>query len=409
MSQPKESSELPSLSALVGHREFVRADETMEAVHQHFAGSRHDFLAVLDGRTLLGLCARRDLGTLMGARYGFALFARAAVRDHLSKDGIRLAVDEPLTEVLQKVAARRDEHFYDDVLLVDAAGDFLGLIYVRDLVRLQTGMLLDNIVELQAKQEEINRRNREMEEDLRMAREVQLAMLPAQFGGGTGPLEFAHLYRPAGGVSGDFFDVLAMEEGVAAVIICDVMGHGVRAALVTAMVRAMIEELRGHAVAPGTLLTQLNMQLTRLLQRTGDMIFVTAACGVVDAPARRFTYAQAGHPPPLHWCAATGAAAPVVAGRVAGPALGLLGYFTYVAVEFPAEPGDRLLFFTDGIVEADDAGEEFGVARLSAALAAQAGTDLQAALGKIESAAAAFAGHKPFADDVCLVACAIAR
>lgn len=403
--------EVPSLSALVGHRELVRGDEALEAVHQRFAAGRHDFMAVMDGRRLLGLCARRDLGTLLGARYGFALYARAMVKEHLTPDTILIKVDDELTDVLKAIAARRDEHFYDDVLLVDGAGDFLGLIFVRDLVRLQTTLLLENVAELEARQAEIAAKNRQMEDDLRMAREVQVAMLPREFplcrGADGLTLRFAHLYEPAGGVSGDFFEVLPVSDTAAGVILCDVMGHGVRSALITAMVRTMIEELRPHAAKPANLLTQMNAHLTRLLRRTGDTIFVTAVYAVVDAAQRSLTYAQAGHPTPLLWSAQTGRAEKLPhAGAIGGPALGLVDDFVYEAVVVPLTRGDRLLCFTDGVFEAANAaGEEFGPERLAAALAEAKGEELTGALAGIRTTAWAFAGSSPFTDDVCLVAC----
>ena len=411
MIDPSASIELPRLRALVGHREFVHGDEPLEAVHRRFASGKHDFMAVLDGRRLLGLCARRDLGTLLGARYGFALYARAAVREHLTSDAIRIGADDRLTDVLQTISARRDEHFYDDVLLVDAAGDFLGLVFVRDLVRLQTTLLMGNIAELEARQAEIAARNRQMEDDLRMAREVQIAMLPRDFpacrtGAGTA-LRFAHLYEPAGGVGGDFFDVLPVSATAAGLIICDVMGHGVRSAIMTAMVRTMIEELRPHAADPAGLLTRLNSHLTKLLQRTGDMIFVTAVYAVIDVASRRLTYAQAGHPTPLRWNARQGQAAPLPdAGKIGGPALGLMDDSTYEAAELSLDEGDRVLFFTDGIFEADNGqGEECGVDRLAEVWRAQAGSNLGVALTGLRTAAGKFSGDKPFIDDVCLVAC----
>ncbi|HWA09385.1 MAG TPA: SpoIIE family protein phosphatase [Opitutaceae bacterium] len=411
MSEQSTQPEIPSLGALVGHREQVQADDTLESVHRRFASSRHDFLAVLEGGELLGLCARRDIGTLLGARFGFALYARTPVRGHLTSDAVRVRIDQPLTEVLQAISGRRDEHFYDDVLLVDGTGRFAGLIFVHDLVRLQTGLLLENIAELKTTQAEIAAKNRQMEDDLKMAREVQLAMLPQSFPAcreeNGRSLQFASLYEPAGGVGGDVFDVLPLAGAAAGIVICDVMGHGVRSALITSMVRTMIEELRVHAPEPAALLTELNAHLTKLLQRTGDMIFVTAAYGVIDPGTRRLSYAQAGHPTPLRWNAQTGRAAALPeALRIGGPALGLMDAFVYEAMEVTLADGDRLLFFTDGIFEADNGqGEEFGQERLAEALEAQAGMKLGPALQGIKSAAANFAGGRPFADDVCLVAC----
>ncbi len=411
MTEPSASFELNQLHALVGHREFVRGSDTLEVVHQRFASGRHDFMAVLDGCQLLGLCARRDIGTLLGARFGFALYARAPVSNHLTPDGIRIGAEDQLTAVLQTISARRDEHFYDDLPLVDSAGDFLGLIYVRDLVRLQTTMLMGNIAELEVRQKEIANKNRQMEDDLRMAREVQVAMLPREFPscqvGPGATLHFAHLYEPAGGVGGDFFDVMQVSESAVGIIICDVMGHGVRSALITAMVRTTLEELRLHAADPAGLLTRLNAHLTKLLQRTGDLIFVTAAYAVVDASSRTLTYAQAGHPTPLRWSAGLGQVSALPdSEKIGGPALGLMDDSTYETTTLLLGEGDRLLFYTDGISEVDNAqGEEFGVGRIAARWQTQSGTDLRIALAGVKEAAGKFAGGKPFSDDVCLVAC----
>ena len=404
MREPSGAVEARNLRALVGHREFVRAEDNLETVQQRFASGEHDFMAVLDGRTLIGLCSRRDLGDLLGSRYGFALHGRSLIRNQLTAGAIQVRVDDHLTKVLQAVSARRDEHFYDDVLLVDAAGDFLGLIPVRELVRLQTSLLMGNIAEIAAK-------NRQMEEDLRMAREVQVAMLPREFpacvaADGTS-LQFAHRYEPAGGVGGDFFDVLPVSPTAAGIIVCDVMGHGVRAALISTMVRAMIEELRPHASDPAVMLSQMNAHLTQLLRRTGDMIFVTAVYAVVDAATHRFTYAQAGHPTPLQWSARSGLAAPFPGGdNVGGPALGLVEDHRYESASLELGIGDQLLFFTDGIVEAaNEADEEFGLPRLAAALERAKRGNLGDRVGELRDEAARFAQGQGFGDDVCLVVC----
>jgi serine phosphatase RsbU (regulator of sigma subunit) len=406
-----DSLEAPSLRALVGHREFVRADDTLDTVHQRFAGGRHDFFAVLSGRDLLGLCARRDLGTLLGARYGFALYGRARVGDHLTPHTIRAGADDPMTDVLHAVAQRRDEHFFDDVLLVDRHGEFLGLIPVRELVRVQHVLLRVHLAELERRQTEIAERNRRMEEDLRMAREVQTALLPRDLPDCRSEsgrvLRLAPLFRPADGVSGDFFDVMPSGDGAATLLVCDVMGHGVRSALVTAMVRTLLEELRSQAADPAAVLTRLNASLSRLLERTGDLIFVTAVAIRVDAGARRLTAAHAGHPFPFLRNARHRRVRPLaeLAG-VAGPALGLVADHVYSSVETGIEEGDRVVLVTDGVLEARDAaGEEFGAERLATALAAGADRPLAAMLGDVVAAAAAHAGSDRFDDDVCLLGC----
>ena len=406
--------EAVDLRALIGPAGALPASASVEAAQAEFARSNTDFLAVLDGDTLLGLCARRELAHALGSRYGFALNARRPVREHLMAHPLRVSVGTPVTEVFKAASARAAGNFYDDVLLVDESGRYVGLIPMHTLVRLQTEFLLGNITRLEASRQEIADKNRQMQEDLDMAREVQLAMLPqadSTWADSTGGvmLRVAHCYRPASGVSGDFFDVLRLERGETGLLVCDVMGHGVRPALITAMVRAMVEELRPIAADPGRLLTRLNADLTRLLRRTGSLIFVTAGYAVIDAGGERLRYAQAGHPAPLIYAAQRRSARPLaVVPGAAGPALGLFDDFEFAASEERVAPGDRLLLFTDGLTEARNAaGEEFAIGRLAAALAASAGESLATTVSNLLAAAKSFCSDTAFGDDICLVAAAI--
>jgi sigma-B regulation protein RsbU (phosphoserine phosphatase) len=108
---------------------------------------------------------------------------------------------------------------------------------------------------------QLQQQKQQMEEELKMARELQLAMLPQTFpklksGGKDGALEFFSFYFPCGAVSGDFFDVVELSDSKVGVFICDVMGHDVRAALITAMMRALVEDLSTAATEPGHLLAR---------------------------------------------------------------------------------------------------------------------------------------------------------
>jgi len=123
----------------------------------------------------------------------------------------------------------------------------------------------------------------QMEDDLKMAREIQLTMLPQQypsFPRSASPAEsvfhFTHRYLPTGTVGGDFFTVSALSDEEAAVFICDVAGHGVRSALVTAMIRALVEELKPVTGSPGQFLTKLNCDLHSILKHTGTPLLTTA-------------------------------------------------------------------------------------------------------------------------------------
>ena len=206
-----------------------------------------EFLAVLEGGKLAGMCSRHELSALLGGRYGFSLFARDPISKHLRKNEIRITVGDAIAAVLATVFARGDEEFYDDVLLIDRAGDFVGLIATQTLFKVQNALLRGNILELETKEREIRVKNDQMETDLRMAMELQQALLPKEYPlfpstatAQSTRLRFAHLYQPASLVSGDFFHVVRISDREAGVFICDVMGHGVRSALITAMLRALI-------------------------------------------------------------------------------------------------------------------------------------------------------------------------
>jgi sigma-B regulation protein RsbU (phosphoserine phosphatase) len=394
------------LRSLVGHRESVAGSAPLEDVHRRFAETRRDFLAVLDSGRLLGVCARREIAMQLGARFGFALFARSPVREHLMARALSLTETSPLPEALASVSARSDETFYDDVLLVDVAGGFIGFILVHALVRLQTELLLGNISALERSRREIAEKNQAMENDLLMAREVQLAMLPSGDARPDPAIKwiFHSRYSPAGGVSGDFFQLLRISDSAAGVLVCDVMGHGVRSALITAMLRAFSEELRPLAGDPGALLTRLNQGLMGVLRQAGNLLFVTAAYAYVDAVSCTVLYGQAGHPTGFIR-RTSGEVELLPAGDdIAGPALGLMDDFTYTAGRGRLSPGDTAVLFTDGVFEVRNSdGEEWGQERLRAEVSGHPLLQGEGFLGAVVSAAGRFAAGGVFDDDVCIV------
>src|SRR6516162_6289435 len=129
----------------------------------------------------------------------------------------------------------------------------------------------------------------QMETDLRMAPELQQALMPTtcpsiptDASAGGSKLRFCHRYLPATLMGGDFFHIARLTGDTAAICICDVMGHGVRAALITAMMSAMIETHAAEAPEPGRLLTQLNSEFTGILKQTGTLVFVTVLYFVIN-------------------------------------------------------------------------------------------------------------------------------
>ena len=129
---PPVRAESIDLRALISHRSATQASASVESVADTFKTGSVNFVAVLEGQRLLGMCSRQETAALLGGRYGFSLWARKPIRNHLCKQETRIKVATPIGDVLRTVFARPDENFYDDVLLVDENGGFLGIHRYRN-------------------------------------------------------------------------------------------------------------------------------------------------------------------------------------------------------------------------------------------------------------------------------------
>ncbi len=214
--------------------------------------------------------------------------------------------------------------------------------------------------------EELRRRNQELEEDLEMARELQGALMPRDYPSFSDPraqgsaLRFSHIFNPSAVVSGDFFDIIKLSDTAAGIFICDVMGHGVRAALVAAIVRALVSESNGLAGQPGEFLARLNGKLFSILHQAHIPMFASASYVVADLAKGEFRYANAGHPEPL--CIRHGAKAAralALHGDARGPVLGMFEKPDYGTSASALSIHDVVLQFTDGLYEVEGAGGEF--------------------------------------------------
>jgi sigma-B regulation protein RsbU (phosphoserine phosphatase) len=266
--------------------------------------------------------------------------------------------------------------------------------------------------ELSRSREELRAKNALMEENLRTAREIQLTMLPQQYP--TFPkgvpveqsaIQFVHRYQPAESVSGDFFSISAISDTEVGVFICDVTGHGVRAALVTAMIRALAEELKPLAREPGEFLRKLNFDLCSILKNTGSPMLTTAFYAVADSQTGRLRYANAGHPKPLLVRRSLGQVEPLanLTGR-SQPALGLFDDPPYQSSETVLTPGDFLMLFTDGLYEVQGQNEElYSQERLMLDVRSFITHPPGILFDELLAVIRAFAVNGEFDDDVCLV------
>ena len=259
---------------------------------------------------------------------------------------------------------------------------------------------------------ELSIKNSEMEDDLKMAREIQLTILPQQYPtfpkdgpASESAFQFTHRYLPTGSVGGDFFTISALSETEAGVFLCDVAGHGVRSALVTAMIRALVEELKPLARNPGDFLTKLNGDLCAILRHTGTPLLTTAFYLAADWKTGVMLYANAGHPKPLHVRRQAGQVLQVVNASGKGqPALGLMEDAKYKSSEILLSPGDLLLLYTDGLIEVQSPNSDLYTQQLLQSAVQRLLNDpapklFDALLEEVRE----FSGGAPFCDDVCLV------
>jgi len=260
----------------------------------------------------------------------------------------------------------------------------------------------------------IRKRNVELEEDLHMAREIQQAFLPQQYP--TFPpwadpahsaIRFCSRYIPTTAVGGDFFHILPISDTQAGIFICDVMGHGVRAALVTAIQRAIVEEMLPVAHDPGRYLSEINRTFLSILRRARTPMFASAFYLVVDVGEGVLRYANAGHPSPLHREHATGAMSFLAPARP-GPALGVFEGGRYQTYSRPAESGDGVILFTDGLFEVEGADETyFDQNRLLGSFLHHRRAPMEALIDETLNEIRDFALDHVFVDDVCLVGVSI--
>src|SRR5271167_4383757 len=196
----------------------------------------------------------------------------------------------------------------------------------------------------------------EINTELEMARQIQLSILPSGTPKIAG-LEIVARYIPMTSVAGDFYDFIVVGEKRVGILIADVSGHGLPAALIASMLQVALTAQVRHVSEPGKVLAGLNQALCGKFQHN----FVTAAYVYVDLERNIMKYGGAGHPPLLLWRKSTGGASQLLEN---GLVMGQFEEATYDSLEVPIEAGDRFVLYTDGILETSNpAQEEFGTER----------------------------------------------
>jgi serine phosphatase RsbU (regulator of sigma subunit) len=248
---------------------------------------------------------------------------------------------------------------------------------------------------------ELQEKHRFLENELEMAAQVQRSVLPTSFPD-IADFRFAHLYQPCEAIGGDFFDIVAngAEEDAAILLVADVIGHGVQAALSTLLLKSVFRESASEIHRPIELLDEMNRRLHDVLPSGMN---AAAAVFFLSSSSAEITYANAGLPYPFVLRARDQRVDEIV---LAGPPLGLFetGLLPYECRTIVADDGDVMLVGSDGIASImRDDGAMFEDEELRRSLGELTGNDGDVVIKEIMQRALAFGNDKPLPDDVSLV------
>jgi sigma-B regulation protein RsbU (phosphoserine phosphatase) len=375
-----------------------------------------------EGRFLLVNRALRDFHKVVDdsgilGKTDFDLFLPEHAKDAYTDEQTVLSSGQPIVSKLERENlpdGRVTWASTTKVPLRDGAGQIIGTCGIsRDVTEehRQSEKLKEYTEALADKQAQ-------MDQELALAREVQFALLPQSYPHfprsatlAASALKFSHRYLPEGRVGGDFFNINQISDTQAGVLICDVMGHGVHAALVTAVERVLVEEVHGLAGDPGAFLGELNHRLHHFFEPLSTSMFVTAFYIVIDVSTGHVRFANASHPQPVHLRRAENAVGLLGAKSARHPfALGVAKDSVYTTEEATVQPGEFLLLYTDGLCDLgegkDLSPDDAQFTRMIRACGSQRG---EAFLDGLLAQAREYSGRENFADDVCLVGVEIER
>jgi len=318
-------------------------------------------------------------------------------------DEFQLAAGEPATEYLDGYRSLLAIPMYDQgeslnmVILLRKEPAAFPKEQIPDLVWRSNlfGRATSNLV----LRDELQRAYQALDRELKIVGDIQRALLPAELPR-IPSLDIAAHYQPAQRAGGDYYDFFPLPEGKLGIFIADVSGHGTPAAVFMAVTHCMAHTHPGPPTPPGKVLDYLNHHLAARYTNLSEA-FVTAFYAIYDPAERALVYASAGHNPPrLKRCQDESLLALDEAG---GLPLGVRIESRYKEARQQLQTGDQIIFYTDGVTEAHNPGDElFGTERLDAALE-NCTLEAQALLEAVLQAVESFAGGRPPDDDCTLI------
>ena len=243
--------------------------------------------------------------------------------------------------------------------------------------------------------EELRQAYQALDHELKAVGEIQRSLLPTELPK-IATLDLAAHYQPAQRAGGDYYDFFPMPDGQWGIFIADVSGHGTPAAVVMAVTHCIAHTHPGPPLPPGKLLEYINQHLSARYIGVGST-FVTAVYGIYDSKQRHLKYACAGHNPPRLKRCQDGSL--ISLDQAGGLPLGIVDETTYDEADLQLKPGDQIVFYTDGITEAQSAeGSFFGTNRLDDELS-KCSLQAQSLLDSVLNSVDEFANGRPADDD----------
>ncbi|HUN99183.1 MAG TPA: SpoIIE family protein phosphatase [Bradyrhizobium sp.] len=311
--------------------------------------------------------------------------------------------DDRIAAIYFRAASALDT---DRLVLVDIMCALVGV--GLDNVKLHTRLLRHQAgleAEVEARTRELATINADLlltqnqiNEELRVARTLQQSILPTGFPPHDGYQGHAFM-RAARMIGGDFYDIFRLDDHRLGIVVADVSGKGVPAALFMVLVRTVLQDLALRDLAPGACLAEANRQL---IARNPLSLFVAVIYGILDARSGLFTFCSGGHVMP--YVLRADGVVEVITARGA-PLVGLIEDAVYLDLTVSLQRGDGLLLVTDGVAECfNRAGEAFGEKRLLALLASAGSIALDRLLAGLVVELDRFSEGLPASDDVTALA-----
>jgi sigma-B regulation protein RsbU (phosphoserine phosphatase) len=342
-----------------------------------------------DGERLLAI---RGPGSFLGE---MSLFDRDGRHTATVRARTALRILSMARSEMAALLSRQPALAYDMVRMLSTRLEESENLTIRDLLE-KNRELTRAYEELRVAQAQLVEKER-LEAELQVARSIQRSFLPR-----TAPrlpgYDLGMLIEPVSSVGGDLCDFFPLKGDRLGIAVGDVSGHGVGSALFMALAFSLLRGEASRGAPPARVLRNVNRQL---LDMSDSGMFVTMLYGILDGPSRQFTYARAGHPPPLLM---NERGEPIRPGVTVGQMLGLFDDVQLDAQEVTLPPGGRLLLFTDGATEAiDAAGHQFGEHRLYKSLRQSQGVSAAGFCQAAYEAVRAFCGNATPEDDILLI------